>query len=1081
MRAPNVRTAIQLICCASFLLSPGLAYQNAGGGKTDPPENQKPLPARSMARDFDIRKQTAAPAGGAMPAVVEKRRTEAAALEQRLARERRAVQLKLNEFGLPRSISREGGALTGPSSDLPEDIAKSFLRAERQVFRFTDAEIGALRLLRTEKSGGLRFLRFNQTLGGIDVWEGQVRVALDGGGQVVEAGAGAVIPGLSVATAPRLTQEQAVGVAYRILGLQPPDQLSRSTRSLEGWTLYENPKGEDFSPLAVAPCIFPMNAEAAVLAFRILLEVDSSNWYEMLLDAETGRLLLLHNLYRQAAWGRVWRQSPLDGSQAVVQFPTASGTTNNTLADGRVIGLSAWLPSSGTVTTGNNADAYLDTNGDNKPDTTTGSGISNGRASAPDQQFGYATGDRTTLQDPRNFKAAAVTSLFYFVNLAHDYYYSLGFDEASGNFQKDNFGLGGKDSDPVLAQAQDGATADDASFASTPDGLSPRLHVGLFDYGTTDATSWNDADYEGMLVLHEYGHGVTDRIVGGGTSTSCLTGTQSGALGEGWSDYFASSHFNNPVMGAYISLNPYSGARRASYDRYPYTYEDLGNQGFEVHNDGEIWAGTLWDMRNALGPAVADSLVVNGLRFTPCGPTMPDARDAIILADQSTNGGANRQTLWTIFARHGLGYAAAGYDGNGRQGTVFTAAYDLPPDLQTGNRPPIVRTGPIPNPAFGWNFTYQIDAQDPDGGTLSYQLVRGPSGMTVDANTGQVHWNTTFTSADARIAITDGQGGRVVQGLWLQVETPLTLESALSVGGSEQSLGYATVAVPAGTPVLQVTLRGGGGDEDIVLYDPNGLMAGVSERIGTAETLSIPAPAAGQWLIEIDGYRDYWGVSLTATTPVPRVLTIPATLSGLSGDFTSETFFQVNVPAGAPVFRVNTSGGSGDMDLFVRRGSVPVCQESSSVDEPCVYDAESSVTGTNTESVAITNPAAGTYYIDLLGYKQYGGVTLGVLNPPVLAVTPSQLKFTAAVNKSAPPAQTVQISDASGGSIAWTAAATGGTWLKISPGSGTSATALSVSVVSSGLAAGSYTGTIAITAAGVQGSPKTVTVTLTVS
>jgi hypothetical protein len=1008
MTVPNVRTALRLICCASFVVSPGFAYQNGGGEKTDPQENQKPLTKRSMARGFDIRAQTAAPDGVTMPAVVEKRRTEAAALEQRLARERGAVRLNLNEFGLPRSISRENRALTGPSDDPAETIAKRFLREQRQVFRFSDAEIGALRLLRTEKSDGLQFLRFNQTLNGIDVFEGQVRVVLDGRGQVVEAGAGTVIPGLSVGTKSRLNPEQAVGAAYRTLGLLPPDQLHPFTRALEDWTLYEHPKGEDFSPIAVALSIFPMDAESAVLAFRILLEVDGSNWYEILLDAETGRLLLLHNLYRQKAFGRVWRKSPLDGSQTVVEFSTSGGTNNSDLADGRSISLSAWLPSSGTVTTGNNVDAYLDTNGDNKPDTTTGSGIANGRASASDQQFGYPTGDRTTLQDPQNFKAAAVTSLFYFVNLAHDYYYSLGFDEASGNFQTNNFGLGGKDSDPVLAQAQDGSETDNASFATTPDGLSPRMHAGLITYGTTEtyATSWNDSDYDGMVILHEYGHGVTNRIVGGGTATSCLSGIQSGALGEGWSDYFAISHFNDPVMAPYIAVDPYSGIRRASYNHYPYTYEDLGNHDYEVHNDGEIWAGTLWDIRNSLGPAVTDRLVVNGLRFTACGPTMNDARDAIIVADQYTNGGANRQALWTVFARHGLGYAAAGYDGNWRQGTVFAAAYDLPPDLQTGNRPPIVHTGRIPNPAFGSPFTYQINAQDPDGGTLNYRLVRGPSGMTVDANTGLLQWSTTFTSADARIAITDGQGGRVVHGISLHVETPLTLGSALSVGGTEQSYGYATMTVPAGAPVLQVTLRGGGGDADIVLYDPDGLVAGISERDGTAETLSVPTPKAGQWLIEADGYRDYWGVGLTAATPVPRVLTIPGTLSGLSGDYSSETFFQVNVPAGAPVLKVSTSGGSGDMDLFVRRGAVPVCQESSSVYEPCAYDAHSDYSNTNNESVIITSPAAGAYYIDLMGYQQYSNVTLTLDVVPPLTV--SEKMFTKAVGTSGctPPVAT---------------------------------------------------------------------------
>ena len=46
---------------------------------------------------------------------------------------------------------------------------------------------------------------------------------------------------------------------------------------------------------------------------------------------------------------------------------------------------------------------------------------------------------------------------------------------------------------------------------------------------------------------------------------------------------------------------PPTGVRRQSYANYPYTYEDLGNEGFEVHNDGEIWAATLLDVRATLG------------------------------------------------------------------------------------------------------------------------------------------------------------------------------------------------------------------------------------------------------------------------------------------------------------------------------------------------------------------------------------------------------------------------------------------------------------------------------------------------
>src|SRR5262249_40579199 len=152
---------------------------------------------------------------------------------------------------------------------------------------------------------------------------------------------------------------------------------------------------------------------------------------------------------------------------------------------------------------------------------------------------------------------------------------------------------------------------------------------------------------------------------------------QSGALSEGWSDYWAISFYNNPVNGAYIEQDPTEGIRRQSYERYTFTYEDIGNEGYEVHNDGEIWTAALWELRKFLGKAVTDRLVMDGLKATPCHPSMTDARDAILSADQATNSGANRAVIWTVFARHGLGFSALGVDGTLSSGTRYDASYDV--------------------------------------------------------------------------------------------------------------------------------------------------------------------------------------------------------------------------------------------------------------------------------------------------------------------------------------------------------------------------------------------------------------------
>ncbi len=181
------------------------------------------------------------------------------------------------------------------------------------------------------------------------------------------------------------------------------------------------------------------------------------------------------------------------------------------------------------------------------------------------------------------------------------------------------------------------------------------------------------------MVIHEYGHGVSTRLVGIGG----LSGTQSGAMGEGWSDYFPISFFDDPIAGEYVSGNAVTGGRRYAYDNSPLTYGDLctGPYGCEVHDDGEIWAAALWDLRQfyvsqlglAAGQEAADGLVMEGLMLTPPNPSMLDGRDAILQAELAL-GGANQCDVWQVFADRGMGYSAT----SAGDTEVVTEAFDLP-------------------------------------------------------------------------------------------------------------------------------------------------------------------------------------------------------------------------------------------------------------------------------------------------------------------------------------------------------------------------------------------------------------------
>jgi len=185
-----------------------------------------------------------------------------------------------------------------------------------------------------------------------------------------------------------------------------------------------------------------------------------------------------------------------------------------------------------------------------------------------------------------------------------------------------------------------------------------------------------DSSVDGDVVFHEYGHGISNRLIGNGSTA--LSGTQSGAMGEGWSDYWAITINNDGAVGEYVTNNP-NGIRRAAYTvpaaAVHDSYADVGAGGFEVHRDGEVWAATLWDLRTQLGAALSDRLVLNGMKFTPNRPSFLNARDGILQADQDLNAGANRCAIWAVFARHGMGVSAVGNDG-----TTHVAATDVPAD-----------------------------------------------------------------------------------------------------------------------------------------------------------------------------------------------------------------------------------------------------------------------------------------------------------------------------------------------------------------------------------------------------------------
>jgi hypothetical protein len=106
----------------------------------------------------------------------------------------------------------------------------------------------------------------------------------------------------------------------------------------------------------------------------------------------------------------------------------------------------------------------------------------------------------------------------------------------------------------------------------------------------------------------------------------------------------------------------------------------------------------------------------------------------------------------------------------------------------------------------------------------------------------------------------------------------------------------------------------------------------------------------------------------TATTNIctGNVLTKAVPVTGIAGATGSQQFWTMSVPAGSTNLTFNTSGGTGDADLYVKFGSAPTTT---------TFDCKSEGSAT-TESCTIAAPSAGTWHVLIYGYATFSGMSL---------------------------------------------------------------------------------------------------------
>lgn len=783
----------------------------ASGGRIAAEASEQSVPGAAKARkvirplkpgplpEVDVRQPV-----DAKPRVDAAREAAAAALRKKVP----GVQIDFDLVtGGPKNITAPGRFLFSPPTPTKAggevyEPVREFVEANRELFGHAAAALaqGSARVTREDVTAhnGMRTVVWQQELDGIPVFQSLLRASLTKNGDLITVGGSFVSDPAAAArlaskdraalvAQPVVSVQRAVTLAAADIGATVEEAAVKTKGAAAGGERKQSFDAPALSDTSAHLTWVPMNADSIRLAWDVTtMSTQRGEMFRVLVDAQSGAVLVRRGLtnYISDATFRVYAKTdkqPYDSPTPFAPGHSTPLTTQPTEVSRNAITLQAenltaspngWIDDGGTQTLGNNVDAHTDTNADNVADLP--------RPTSATRNFDFPL-DLT--QAPSTYKDAAVTNLFYLCNWIHDKYYALGFTESAGNFQTDNFGRGGSGNDAVLADAQDGSGTNNANFSTPSDGAAGRMQMYVFDGPTPD----RDGDLDHEIVIHEYTHGLSNRLVGGGAGISA---NQPSGMGEGWSDFYALCLLSEPAddpngcyaAGGYatksfagLTQNYYFGIRRYPYStdllKNPLTFKDIdpaqasshsgvprssiiGSTANEVHNEGEVWCVALWDARAnliakhgwATGNPLILQLVTDGMKLSPVDPTFLQARDAIIQADLVNNAGANRNELWAAFAKRGMGANATSPSSNTTTGIV--ESYDMPDDLSVNPSASFLARGEVGGPFSPASNAYTL--ANNGASSLSWTASVNQPWITLSAASGTLAGSGTFV-VDANI------------------------------------------------------------------------------------------------------------------------------------------------------------------------------------------------------------------------------------------------------------------------------------------------------------------------------------------
>ncbi len=430
------------------------------------------------------------------------------------------------------------------------------------------------------------------------------------------------------------------------------------------------------------------------------------------------------------------------------------------------------------------------------------------------------------------------------------------------------------------------------------------------------------------------------------------------------------------------------------------------------------------------------------------------------------------------------------------------------------------------------NQSLSLNATQSCAGTINWKATSAANWLSVSPASGQVRGaqkSATAVSVNAaglkpgtytsNISFVTGQSTETVI-VQLAVQGAPSPSQPI-MGAAPLNLNFSTTQGSPNPPGQIVTITNTGGG---TLYWHTTVNTLANSWLGASPTGgSIPAKGTGQVTVTIDitglSPNTYVGqVVLSGTNangqPAPgspqtitiNLLVLPqcvlqqpssSSLAFSAVQGTSNPSSQtINITASGncnwPVsWKANITSSASWLSMSPMSGTFPASGQSATLTLNANIAGLASTTYNAQVTISSSNGSSGS----MSGSPQTFGISLTVLPPCSLSVQApgSGLSFSAVQGQPAPPAQNFSFSESGtcARPVSWSAvASTGnGNWLALSPSSGSdngSGATVSASVNPQGLAPGSYTGTITVSATGsggapVQGSPQSINVTLTVS